>query len=185
MLLDKQRKFISYELGILTIKAALSTRDNEFSVYKATIQSHQRRPAKRTIREVLDEVERTYSRAPSSEDHVKNIENTAKYLTNKIGRYLKGDRFRIGVAQKLINMHLKYLWCSDFISEPPHCPIDGIIRDKARRSDPSFSYDWVKSDCIEEYRSAVVSLENIAEKRGQSIAQWELYEFRRHDDSAS
>jgi hypothetical protein len=174
---EHQKRFISYELGLLTIKAALSTRDKEFTIYKETIKSHQRTPAKKAIREVLDEIESKYSPVLSPEDHVKYIENTAKDLTNKVGKYLKGDRFRIGVAQKLINMHLKYLWCSNVIGEPPHCPIDGIIRDKARLIDPSFSYDWVKSDCIEEYKSAVMSLE--------SIAQWELHEFRRRDDSSA
>ncbi|WP_133493442.1 hypothetical protein [Alcanivorax sp. 24] len=180
---EHKNRFISYELGLLTIKAALSTRDKEFTVYKETIKSHQRTPAKEAIREVLDEIEIMYSPVLFPEDHAKHIENTAKKLTDKIGKYLKGDRFRIGITQKLINMHLKYLWCSNLISEPPHCPIDGIIRDKAKICDPSFSYDWIKSDCIEEYKSAVISLENIAKKRGKSIAQWELHEFKRRNNN--
>ena len=40
-----------------------------------------------------------------------------------------GGRFRIGVAQKALNLYLKHLWCLDWIYEPPHCPFDnGIIR---------------------------------------------------------
>lgn len=182
MISEYQKRFISYELGLLTIKAALSTRDKEFTIYKESTKSHQRSPIKMAIREVLDELESKYSPILSPAEHVKYIESTAKDLTEKVGKYLKGDKFRIGIAQKLINMHLKYLWCSNMISEPPHCPIDGIIRDKARLSDPSFSYDWIRSDCIDEYKSAVMSLKNIAMKGGESIAQWELQKFRRRDD---
>ena len=180
---EDQKRFISYELGLLTIKAALSTRDKEFTIYNKSIKSHQRKPVKKAIREVLDGIEKKYTPMISAEDHVKYISETANSLSEKVGKYLKDNRFRVGIAQKLINMHLKYLWCSNVIGEPPHCPIDGIIRDKVRQNDANFDYDWIKNDSIEEYKTAVTALETVANKQNRSVAQWELHEFRRRDDT--
>jgi hypothetical protein len=37
--------------------------------------------------------------------------------------------FRVGTAQKALNLYLKYLWCLGEIKTPPHCPFDrGIIQ---------------------------------------------------------
>ncbi|MFY3919845.1 hypothetical protein ACOTI7_20975 [Achromobacter xylosoxidans] len=81
-------------------------------------------------------------------------------------------RFRHGVAQKLVNIHLKYLWAAGVIPEPPHCPIDGIIRDLA-----GLKYDWTVSDSVAEYEAAIAELRVRAQPR--TLAIWELQEFRR------
>ena len=178
----EQKRFIAYELGLLTIKAALSTRDKRYTIYKNDIKAHQRKPAKDAIRDVLAEIETKYDTMLSDMEHVQYISDTAAKLTNDIGQYLRNDEFRVGIAQKLINMHLKYLWCSGVINEPPHCPIDGIIRDKVKVEYPDFDYDWISSNSIEEYKSAVTILRQQAERKDQTISQWELSEFRRRDD---
>jgi len=180
--LVEQKRFIGYELGLLTIKAALSTRDRNYTIYKKTVKDHQRRPVKNAIRNVLTEIENKYDTMLSEEEHVQFILNTANKLTDNIGQYLRNEEFRIGITQKLINMHLKYLWCSGVVSEPPHCPIDGIIRDKVKVEYPKFNYDWISSNSIEDYTSAVATLHQQAESKSQTIAQWELREFRRRDD---
>lgn len=182
MLSENQKRFIRYELGLMTITAAFSTRDKEFKIYKDQISYNQRKAAKKEIRKIISEIENKYVPMLSPEAHVKHIEAVATDITKHLGQHLKGNRFRIGIAQKLINMHLKYLWCSNIISEPPHCPIDGIIRNEAKKEQPEFNYNWIKSDSIDEYKSAIISLGDIARKKGESIAQWELQEFRRRDD---
>ncbi|MCK5385071.1 MAG: hypothetical protein KAJ29_05790 [Alphaproteobacteria bacterium] len=182
MPLIEQKRFIGYELGLLTIKAALSTRDKNNTIYKSSVKEHQKKPAKNAIRDVLTEIEVKYETMLSEKQHVQYISDTATNLTNKIGQYLRNDEFRIGIAQKLINLHLKYLWCSNVISEPPHCPIDGIIRDKVKVEYPEFNYDWISSNSIDEYRLAAAILRQQAESKKQTVAQWELREFRRRDD---
>lgn len=182
MLSKEQKRFIGYELGLLTIKAALSTRDDTYTIYKSTVKTHQRKPVKTAIRKVLKEIETEYDPMLSSEEHIQHISDTADRLTNEVGKYLLNNRFRIGIAQKLINMHLKYLWCSGVVKEPPHCPIDGIIRDKVAIDYPEFDYNWIRSDDIEEYESAVATIQLLASGQNKSIAKWELKEFRRRDD---
>ncbi|MDK1396564.1 hypothetical protein [Pseudomonas protegens] len=172
---DKKR-FLCYELGLLSLKAALSTRDGDAPVYAEGIKFHQRTKEKKVFRRTLEELEKMYLSGNVTEDqHVEFIQRTADDLSEELGNKLHNGRFRIGVAQKLINVHLKYLWVTGYIEEPPHCPIDGIIRDKAK-----ISYDWTTNDSIESYKQAVEDLKKLA--KAQTLSVWELEEFRRRDE---
>ena len=52
---------------------------------------------------------------------------------NKIGSDVLGQlSYKYGIAQKFINLSLKYHWCLDLIQEPPHCPIDSTIINKTK-----------------------------------------------------
>ncbi|QZP30837.1 hypothetical protein [Pseudomonas sp. DR48] len=172
---DKKR-FLSYELGLLSLKAALSTRNGDAPVYAKGIKLHQRTKEKKVFRGVLEKLENMYVKGNVAEEqHVEFIQRTADDVSKALGNKLHNGRFRIGVAQKLINLHLKYLWATGHIEEPPHCPIDGIIRDKAK-----ISYDWTTNDSIEAYKQAVEDLKKVAKARTLSV--WELEEFRRRDE---
>ena len=175
---DDKRRFIFYELGLLTLKAALSTRDGEYPVYNKDSKPFQRSNAKRVMRELLAKIEIRYSEGGiSEEEHVDFIADVTTNLSNRLTRYLHHGRFRVGVAQKPVNVHLKYLWAAGLCPEPPHCPIDGIIRDIA-----GIGCTWTQSDSIDEYKTAISALKAIAATKGQTLAQWELDTFRRRED---
>lgn len=110
-------------------------------------------------------------------NHIAFIEEVAEGVSTELSMYLHNGRFRVGVAQKLVNVHLKYLWTAGFCPEPPHCPIDGIIRDVA-----GISYSWTRSDSIKEYEKAIQNLKSISAAKKLSLAQWELQTFRRRED---
>jgi hypothetical protein len=168
-----KRAFLTYELGILTIKEALSTRDDAHPVYARAATRTQRGAVQDTIRAVLPEVERQYTETVVSDNvHMRFIAETADRLSIAHGDSLHNGRFRIGIAQKLINLYLKYLWSAGLVSEPPHCPLDGIVRDIA-----DIEYDWTFSDSIENYRCAIDALRRVAKPK--TLAVWELEEFRR------
>ncbi|PNG42058.1 hypothetical protein A1354_26690 [Pseudomonas asplenii] len=172
---DKKR-FLCYELGLLSLKAALSTRNGDAPVYAKGIKFHQRTKEKKAFRGVFEKLEHIYVNGDVAEEkHIEFIQKTADDLSTALGDKLHNGRFRIGVAQKLVNLHLKYLWTIGYIEEPPHCPIDGIVRDKAK-----ISYDWTTNDSIEDYKQAVTDLKKVAKTRTLSI--WELEEFRRRDE---
>jgi hypothetical protein len=173
---DKKR-FLCYELGLLSLKAALSTREKGAPVYAKDVKVHQRKKEKKVFRGVLEKLEEMYLTGDVTEDmHISFISQTADDVSKQLGYKLHNQRLRIGVAQKLINLHLKYLWAIGFIKEPPHCPIDGIIRDVAH-----IDYNWTTNDSIEEYKKAIADLKVIANEKSLSV--WELDVFRRRDES--
>jgi hypothetical protein len=168
-----KRRFLSYELGLLSVKAALSTRDKNWPIYSESTKQHQRGTVQDAIRSVLVGLETRYGgNTPTETQHVQFIQDSSDILSRDLNVFLFKGRFRVGVMQKLINLHLKYLWVAGVIPEPPHCPLDGIVRDLSK-----LNYDWTTSDSIEEYKSAIAALRKFALPR--SLSEWELCEFRR------
>lgn len=167
--------FLRYEVSILTLKAALSTRAGGAPIYSAVCREHQRTPIKAALRRELRDLEAKYSYGNiSSNDHCEYIASLANRISQAYRDSLHGGRFRYGIAQKLVNLHLKYLWSLGLVEEPPHCPLDGIVRDLA-----NLNYDWTTSDSQEKYVEAINSLEKLAQPR--SLSLWELQEFRRRE----
>jgi hypothetical protein len=66
---ELQHKFLTEELALLTISAALATRSAESPIYARSKAFHQRAKAKDAIRAVLREVERHYKAGNVSEDN--------------------------------------------------------------------------------------------------------------------
>jgi hypothetical protein len=174
---DKKREFLRYELGLLSLNAALATRNHQVPVYSSKTKSNQRKEVKESLRKILEDVATFYSNGSVKEiEHLAFIQKVADDISIEHGDKLHNCRFRIGIAQKLINLHLKYLWVSEFIKEPCHCPIDGVIRDRA-----GLSYNWISNDSIEDYKKAIAKLK---EKAGDvSLSVWELYNFQRKNQN--
>jgi len=172
---ENKIEFLRYEVGILTIKAALSTRAVDSPIYSAACMQHQRTPFKDALRHELEHIEATYSNGRVAETaHCDYIDSLAERISRSHAVCLHQGRFRFGIAQKLVNLYLKYLWSLGFVEEPPHCPLDGIVRDLA-----NLNYDWITSDSREEYEDAISTLNDLAQPR--SLSAWELREFRRRE----
>jgi hypothetical protein len=170
---DDKKEYLLYELGILTVKAAFSTRVESSPIYLRPCTPAQRNAFQDAIRSELAGIEGTYSNGRVAEDvHCGYIEFLSHRITGAHSTCLHDGEFRFGIAQKLVNLYLKYLWVAGMIEEPPHCPIDGIVRDLA-----GLTYDWTMSNSRQEYERTIASLKLHAEPR--SLAVWELQEFRR------
>ncbi|WYX34205.1 hypothetical protein WJ966_21525 [Achromobacter xylosoxidans] len=166
---DDKSSFLAYELGLLSLKAALSTRAKSWPIYSASCKEHQRNDVKAAFRTELSSLATIYAKGPVSEgDHMALISALADRISCQHEPSLYKGRFRHGVAQKLVNIHLKYLWAAGVIPEPPHCPIDGIIRDLA-----GLKYDWTVSDSVAEYEAAIAAL-----RCGRSLEHWLFGSFR-------
>jgi hypothetical protein len=115
----------------------------------------------------LESLKDTYNQEVSEEDHIKNIEKFREGLSRDFPTILNGGRMRFGIAQKAVNLYLKFLWCLGDIEEPPHCTIDGIVLTGVKSK-----IKWTELDCLEEYKGII---ELIKTKAGnKSIAEWEL-----------
>ena len=119
-----------------------------------------------------------YANGCKEADHYLNIRALEK-LGSQYGIDILYNGYPFGVAQKLLNVYLKYQWCSGWISEPPHCPIDRTILAKLKLENRFIWTTMKESD----YRAAIDELKGVALQGGLSPARWELNEFRRSSAS--
>jgi hypothetical protein len=79
------------------------------------------------LRRALEEWLPQYKNEVSHERHCANIKALADDLSAAHEDALADGKFRIGSAQKALNLYLKFMWCLGQIEQPPHCPFDSRI----------------------------------------------------------
>lgn len=104
-------------------------------------------------------------------DHYKTIELFTEEVSKKHKNILNGNKFRIGNAQKFLNLYWKVSWLlQKGILQPIQCPFDSIIMKKLPLN---VRVAWTAFDTIDEYKALVKAVQNkIGESK--SIAEWEL-----------
>ncbi len=138
-------------------------------------------PRRKVFRENIisfaeNEIIPNYETAVSEEQHIANIQLLSDKGTIMGEDILRKDGYKIGVAQKLLNLQLKYLWCLGAISEPPHCPVDRIMINMTELKN---KIAWTKITDLDLYRQVIAALKRAAEPKGLSLAQWELETYVR------
>lgn len=137
-------------------------------------------PRKKELRkELADALRRLgekYREPVTEEQHCQNINDLAKRLTENYKPILRKERFRIGIAQKALNLYLKNLWClGEIATPPPHCPLDRLIINKlGLKSSERSEYDWTKLDDIDKYKELIAMCDKVARAQYPNIAEWEL-----------
>ncbi len=144
----ERRKFLHDELFSLTLMATAQ----RGKVYAEGTTEAQRRPFQKRLRQSLEDVAKCYAQVVSEDAHYSNISTLANALSRSHATVLKDRRFRIGSAQKALNLFLKYLWCIGEIPTPPHCPFDFQIIQKLPRS---ARRNWTQIETIDDYRFLV------------------------------
>ncbi|MDB4028015.1 hypothetical protein N9459_02395 [Flavobacteriaceae bacterium] len=61
--------------------------------------------------------------------HIDNIK-ALSVSSKQFSEIFNGGKINFGIAQKMLNLYLKYQWCLCNINEPPHFPVDRIIQQK-------------------------------------------------------
>ena len=143
-------------------------------IYEKSCPDSDRLRVREGLKVLLLELGVTYGTKIEDVDHGKNIESLADAMTASYCECLRDGRFRIGIAQKALNLYLKYLWCHGKIPTPPHCPFDsnivGLLAVEVRQS-------YVQLDNIEVYKTWVAEARKLANEK--SLAEWELTEFEK------
>ncbi len=117
-----------------------------------------------------------YKEKVEEQRHCENIKNLVAHAngadTGVLGKHL----YKYGIAQKLLNLALKYYWCIGEIEEPPHCPVDKIVIDQT-----SFRgrVNWTQILTEKEYLNIIAAIRALAVAENCSIAQWELNNYER------
>lgn len=115
-----------------------------------------------------------YKDEVTEDQHYRQLDNLVAFA-NGAGNQVLGPRgYKYGVAQKLLNLFLKYQWCLDMIAEPPHCPVDRIVIDQTRYKG---KINW--TDIVERPQYQRIIEDIRCQARNQSIAMWELSIYNR------
>jgi hypothetical protein len=117
---------------------------------------------------MLDRVWPTYEAPVPEAQHLTNIGQLADNLSAEHPLLLRGGRFRLGPAQKALNLYLKYLWCVGLLNvAPPHCPFDFFVIGQL-----GLNIRWTELDSMEGYQQLVAAAQAAA--HGVGLARWEL-----------
>lgn len=173
---EKKNKF----LKDMVISNSISAAFQRAGVYCKGLDDNNtdKEKLRKALGEKLYSLGKQYAKKTIGEkEHCQNIKNLADELTGAFSGILKDGRFRIGIAQKALNLYLKYLWCLGEIETPPHCPIDRNIIEKLDL-DKNTPKEWTKINTIKEYENLIIKCQ---EKAGNqiTISEWELYEFQK------
>ncbi|MGA2876853.1 MAG: hypothetical protein ABSE82_15135 [Nitrososphaerales archaeon] len=174
--ITKQREFLEDVFLSNVLSAALVIRKGR-RVFKDTptpLESAEREEFRGALKSELLKLAKRYSSAVEEEVHIDNIRGLAKDLSDTYGKLLDGDLL-LGRAQKALNLYLKYLWCEGLIVCPPHCPFDNDVISALRKLLPKdCERRWTHADKADTYREWVKAAKVLAEKKGQSLSEWEL-----------
>jgi hypothetical protein len=117
-----------------------------------------------------------YKNQISEEEHYKNIDALIDCAEEIKGTLLAADGYKYGVAQKLLNLTLKYYWCLGLIAEPPHCPVDRIVISETKFKNLT---NWTRITKKAEYQEVIEEVKRLAHSKGLSVPVWELTIYSR------
>lgn len=148
------------------------------STYDRTLTEEKRRKGSEKLRETLKSdlckvVAKHYSSRPATpKDHAQHISAIARHLSRKHAAILDKGRFRYGIAQKALNLYLKFLWCADRIPIPPDCPLDAKVIGKLPPLSPLKAIKWTQIKDKATYCNLISAIRIVA--GSELLAKWEL-----------
>ena len=164
-----KNKFLNGEFWILSWNGSVQ----RALKYKKECTENQRRAFRQYMIDYCEQLILPAYRSPvSDEQHLENIVCLCDAALNHIDPSVLAEPYNIGVAQKLLNLQLKYLWCASYITMPPHCPIDRIVLGYTCLKN---KVKWTTISSIAEYKSIIDVVRDTA--GDQPIAVWELNSY--------
>lgn len=141
-------------------------------VYEKGVSDKSKRIFRMDLRLELEAIELDYSNSDIDHStHIKNISRLQKW-SEKHKDILNNGRLNFGISQKLLNLHLKGVWCLGFIKyPPPHFPVDRIIQERLKIKP---IVPWTKIENDKAYNEIISKAKIIAEKYNVGLAELEL-----------
>ena len=174
-MLTGHRAFLCDQFHSMVLQATVQ----RAAIYELGASETVREEFRRGLRQRLDAAATAYATPIAEQEHIGRIAALARSLSKDHAGALRGGAFRIGPAQKALNLFLKYQWCSGWIPMPPHCPFDALIIAQLPRH---AGVAWTRLDSVEAYESLVAA----ARSRAGSVplAEWELDIYARVSGAA-
>lgn len=154
------------------MRDSLTTRAGR-RVYVPNPTDQQRIELRTVLRSKIPQLATAYSGVVDEDKHIKNIAELANHVSETCESLLNGGSVTFGIAQKLLNSYLKYLWCDSRIPAPPHCPFDNTIIDTLTLR-PGCQRQWTKAN-EPDYCNWVSAAKRLA--GSESLSEWELRLF--------
>ena len=168
-----KKEYLISELWILVWGASVQ-RANLYN--KNTTKAERDKFRIKVITYVSENIIPTYKKPVGEKEHCQNIVKVINYA-NQIDMGILGKNgYKYGVAQKMLNLALKYYWCLGEIKEPPHCPVDRIVIDKTIYRN---KINWTEILTEEDYLKVIEAVRNLAKGKEYSIPLWELGIYNR------
>ena len=168
-------KILKNEFWSLSLKGSLQrasiySKDEEQISYSEEFR-HTFRTGLREFIETM--IVNDYEIGVTEEKHLSNImalKEHAEFIGQGI---IHNNTFNYGVAQKLLNLYLRYLWLGDFIKEPVHFPVTNQIQECLMMGKESIS--WTKMTKVEEYMRVINKAKTILADEDR---KWNLYDIK-------
>ena len=181
-----KKEFLNNEIWILTFGGGFQ----RANIYKENFSENLRTKFRTALREEIEKiVKANYHTTVLKEQHIDNIKKIVDFSEDLVVDNVTIP-INFGVAQKLLNLYLKYLWCLKEIPEPPHFPVDRIIQErlikilKKNKLDSFNLLPWTQFEDNEHYDKVITKAKLITEKvekfKGLSLAKLELKIFDRN-----
>lgn len=157
-----KKQFILDQIWILTVQASFQ----RASVYKGYKNKEARKLA---LRAQIEEIAKQYVNPVSEEVHIQNIWRLC--CIDELGLNIN-----FGVAQKLLNLYLKYLWTLGYITPiPPHFPVDRMIQEALKYKG---LFNWTGLVCECNYKLLIKFAKAEMSKRNlNNLAEMELVAY--------
>lgn len=173
--MKEKMEFITSELWILAWGASVQ-RAKLYGEKSNSDSPSQTKFRDEVITFLTEQIIPQYVEGCTEEQHYANIDALIAYANTIDPGILGCSGYKYGVAQKLLNLALKYYWCLGLVSEPHHCPIDRIIISKTRYNG---KINWTQITRRHEYEQVIREVKGLAAKKGLSVSQWELKYYSR------
>lgn len=173
MIASEKQKFISNVIFSSTLAATVQ----RSSVYRKDAPEQCRQKFREGLEQELKNLLEQYNNPVSPAIHCENIEILAKNISAKHRDVLTDESFRIGLAQKALNLYLKFYWCLGRIPMPPHCPIDAIVLKNVPDCE---NVRWTKITQIADYKEVI---RKAILKAGElPLSEWEMHIYNNAQD---
>ncbi len=177
-------KYLNNELWNLTFQGGFQ----RANIYKEEVPQKVRKKFREQLRAYIEAlVEIKYVVEVSEQEHIKNIKGIVK-LSNINLIDGKAIPINFGVAQKLLNLHLKYLWCRDKLEQAPiHFPVDRLVQEILNKEARKLGIQknelkaWTQFEDETEYLEVIRFAERIRQSNyiNLSLAEMELEIYER------
>ena len=183
-----KKSFINNEIWILTFAGGFQ----RAKIYTGVIDEKQRSAYRQLLRNYIEElVAKHYQKNVSDAEHLEHI-NSIIAFSNSQMEFKENVKMNFGIAQKLLNLYLKYLWClGELKIVPPHFPVDRIIHEELNKTAKDTGLkkfeiaSWTQFDDEKHYLQIINFAKELTKIESYShfnLAELELYLFERRNN---